>query len=314
MASPTVYSWLDPSAPQITRGNVTEYQNLFQKVLVDGYGSKVGAGWTIPFADSTGFVIKQGGTATIKACVKLYDFESTGRYCSMEAADDYTDFTTPVDQFDGFDVNDRWAVGYTSNTTYNIPWMIFATATAMYVMFGYNTATTVFRNFSNYFGDYVPFNDLAPRKQLSIHCHQNSTSETILCNSLTSINTSTSFKTVNSGAGGLSGGFPVSYMTIQSQLLNSEFEIGALAEVTNVPSFPNPTDGSLYLDSPKLLSDRSIIGTLSSFLYSPASKALPVTKSIYTFDGSGDYAGSKIYVCNSYSGQFYIHDGEWGVE
>lgn len=325
MASPTVYSWQDPSAPQITRGTTSEYQNLFQKVLVDGYGSKVGAGWTIPFADASGFIIKQGGTDAIKACMKIYDFNASGQFCKVEASDDYTDFTTPVDQFDGFNTYDRLSVGYATVATYNIPWMFFATATSIYMMFGYNNfgtdspsfdsaASSVFRNHCNYFGDYVPFNATQQRKQISIHYQQNSTQETSLCNGLTSNSTTISQKLINSGAGGLAGSFDASWMTIQSQLLNVEYDIGLSASNTNVPSFPNPTDGSLYLDSPKILSERSIIGSLPSFLYSPASKPLPITKNIYTFDGSGGYTGSKIYVINTYSGQFYLHDGDWGVE
>lgn len=324
MASPTIYKWTDPSAPQIKRGNVADYQNLFQKVLVDGYGSKTAAGWTIPFADASGFIIKQGGTSGIKSCLKLHNFNSIGYYCKMEAAEDYTDFTTPVNQFDGFEINDRLSIGYATTTSYHIPWTIFATATTIYMFFGYNgqqidttqfdtvASPTVFRNYHGFFGNYIPFEPTALRKTISIHHITAATQETQVCNALTSSNTSYSSKNVNS-AGSLVGSFSAQYLIIKSQN-STAIDIGTASIGEAYPVYPNPTDGSLYLDNPKLLVDNAIVGKMAGMLYTPATRAFPITNKLYTFAGSGDYTGQTIHVINTYNGQFYLHDGDWGVE
>lgn len=328
MASPTVYSWQDASAPQIQIGNTTDYLNLFQKVLVDGYGVKAPAGWSIPFTDASGFIIKQGGTGSIKACLKMYNFEAVGYSCQMEASDDYVDYTTPVGQFDGFLANDRLGVGYAS-ATFNIPWMIFATETSLYMIFGYNTnqidsplfdniASTTFDAYHSYFGNYVPSDPSQTRKQLCMHSYYSASTsqrDRYFTQAVTAANSDESSKHINSGAGGLAGSFEMSFMTLRSQKATTAYNIGNDQHQIGGISYPNPSDGALYLDSPKLTSFNSIIGGLPSLLYSPSTSAFPITKSIYTISGSGDYTGSLIYVINTYNdGQFYIHDGEWGVE
>jgi hypothetical protein len=49
--TPTVYRWDDAGAPSIGTRKPSEIINILKKCLVDGYGSKLGAGWTIPFQD-----------------------------------------------------------------------------------------------------------------------------------------------------------------------------------------------------------------------------------------------------------------------
>lgn len=48
----TVYRWDDAGAPQLSKGiKPSELINVLKKCLVDGYGSKQGAGWSVPFMD-----------------------------------------------------------------------------------------------------------------------------------------------------------------------------------------------------------------------------------------------------------------------
>lgn len=47
----TIYRSSDAGAPQLGTRKPSEMINILKKCLVDGYGAKVGAGWTIPFVD-----------------------------------------------------------------------------------------------------------------------------------------------------------------------------------------------------------------------------------------------------------------------
>lgn len=49
--TPTVYSWDDAGAPSIGNRKPSDIINILKKCLVDGYGSKLGAGWTVAFQD-----------------------------------------------------------------------------------------------------------------------------------------------------------------------------------------------------------------------------------------------------------------------
>lgn len=50
--TPTVYRWDDAGAPSIGTRKPSEIINILKKCLIDGYGSKPGAGWTAPFQDA----------------------------------------------------------------------------------------------------------------------------------------------------------------------------------------------------------------------------------------------------------------------
>ncbi|WP_413472550.1 hypothetical protein [Shewanella baltica] len=47
----TVYSWDDAGAPQLTSRTPSAFIDVLKKVLVDGYGTKAGLGWSIAFED-----------------------------------------------------------------------------------------------------------------------------------------------------------------------------------------------------------------------------------------------------------------------
>ncbi|WP_027671306.1 hypothetical protein [Rheinheimera baltica] len=48
----TVYRWDDPGAPQIGNGRASDIIDIWQKCLVDGYGTQLPLGWTRPFYDA----------------------------------------------------------------------------------------------------------------------------------------------------------------------------------------------------------------------------------------------------------------------
>lgn len=47
----TLYKWDDAGAPQIVDGKPSEYINVIKKCLVDGYGAKAAAGWSVAEED-----------------------------------------------------------------------------------------------------------------------------------------------------------------------------------------------------------------------------------------------------------------------
>ena len=53
----TVYRYTDPGAPQVNNGTPSEWINVLKKVLVEGYGTKVGLGWTVEFENAAAFKI-----------------------------------------------------------------------------------------------------------------------------------------------------------------------------------------------------------------------------------------------------------------
>lgn len=63
MSTPTVYSSTDTSAPTLTFNSQSTWISVLKACLVNGYGSKPGAGWSVAFEDvpSTSIVLKQGG-------------------------------------------------------------------------------------------------------------------------------------------------------------------------------------------------------------------------------------------------------------
>lgn len=64
MATPTVYTSADASAPVLT-GEVGKLVALLDAVLVNGYGAKAAAGWTKEYAASNYGAYKQGGGGSL---------------------------------------------------------------------------------------------------------------------------------------------------------------------------------------------------------------------------------------------------------
>jgi len=331
MASPTVYKWTDPGAPQMLRGSSVDMQAVFQAVLIDGYGSQTPpvAGlnkWTIPFSDGTGFVLKQGGTQPRKVCMKLDAFFSTGGYAEMECAVDYTALNTPQSIWAGTAVYDRVGVGYSSNATYNIPWVIIATERAMFCQFGYNNNQTDVATFDTaasatmynhhwFFGDYAPEDVTLTVNQCVSFANYSSSSSQYFCESLTYTNSDNSYgkKRCAGQPGNIIGEYRCDPF-FSRPIGRSTVSPGANFVTDESPRYPNLVNGGLYLDEVKILSERSIMGKFPGLLFPIQSRPFPINGIIHEIDGTGSYSGEKIYVFGTWGGQYMIRDGEWGVD
>ena len=332
MASPTVYKWTDPGAPQINRADVADYIALFQAVLIDGYGTKTppvsGANkWTIPFSDGTSFILKQGGTQARKTCIKIGPFNSSGYYAEMECAVDYTDLNTPVDIWAGTTTYDRVGVGYADNTTRNIPWIIFATERAIYCQFGYinstaggndtatfdvNASTTMY-NHHWFFGDYTP-EDPAITVNQCVSFSNYSLLGQFYSYSLPYANAEGYGKKRCAGnAGNVTGEFKCIPMFSRA-IDEGAVSAGGQRTDANDARYPNLVNGGLYLDKVKFISERVIMGEFPGLLFPIQSRPFPINGIIHEIDGSGDYAGEKLYVFGTFDGQYFLRDGDWGVD
>lgn len=331
MASPTVYKWTDAGAPQINRADVADYIALFQAVLIDGYGTQTppvsGANkWTIPFSDGTSFILKQGGTQTRKTCIKIGPFNSSGYYAEMECAVDYTDINTAVDQWAGTAIYDRVGVGYADNTSRNIPWIIFATERAIYCHFGFvqsitgndtptfdTNASTSMYNHHWFFGDYVK-EDAAITVNQCVSFSNYSSTGTQYSESLTYSNAEGYGKKRCAGnAGNVTGEFKC--IPFYNRAVDEgSVTVGGNRTTANDPRYPNLVNGGLYLDKVKFVSERVIMGEFPGLLFPIQSRPFPVNGIVHEIDGTGDYAGEKLYVFGTSSGQYFLRDGEWGVD
>lgn len=329
MASPTVYKWTDTGAPALIRGDSTSYQALFQACLIDGYGSKTPPGtgtnkWSIPFSDSTSFILKQGGTATRKTCIKLKNFYSSGIRCDVEAADDFSDLNTPVGQWAGNDANDRLPTGESTNNAYEIPWVIMATERGILCVFGYNNTTsgsaprlsthnTYSYQFPWYFGDFTPEDPAQELNQILCTINSTSNSSSYYTSSITETSTSYSKWMVAGTANNLPGERQAYPMFMRTRQYLGSDEIGEVIDNEGYPLYPNMANGGMYLERVKFISDRTIMGTIPGILYPLQSRPFPETGMVYEIPGAGDYNGSTLYVFTA-TGQFFVHDGEWGIE
>ena len=331
MASPTVYKWTDPGAPQLTRGDLNSYQALYQAVLIDGYGSMTPPGsglnkWTIPFSDATGFILKQGGTPARKCCIKIYELYSAGHYAKMHCAADFTDMSTPVDMWAGGSDSDRVGMGYSNNNNYKIPWIIIATERAMYCQFGYNiyndnsfifdtnSSNDDMNNYHWFFGDYVKEDeDLTVNQCVSFTDYTGTGVQ--YCQSLTySSSEGYGKKRCAGNAGNVTGEF--NCIPFYNRPIGSgNPHVGGYRTRTGTePRYPNMVNGGLYLDKVKILSAGNIMGEFPGLLFPIQDKPFPPNGIIYEINGTGDYLGETIYVFCTEDGQYMVRDGEWGVE
>lgn len=138
MTTPTIYRFDDPSAPTIAAGTGMYNRRLcalLKACLVDGYGSKAPAGWTLQF-DS----IAATGKAVFRSADNEFAFQVDDSTSStstiLTPADSFSDVNTPVNNWGGLS-----RTVYTSSNnsaaeseTYWRQWIVIATANSVMVL------------------------------------------------------------------------------------------------------------------------------------------------------------------------------------
>ncbi|MGI3044059.1 hypothetical protein ACRTDM_20230 [Shewanella algae] len=131
----TVYRWDDPGAPQLQNRTYAEWLEILRKCLVDGYGTKQPAGWSVLFDDaaSNQVVFKTADTVPgyPGGCMWL-----SSRYKDGRNSENMQIRTAPSIP----SLNPDWASVpgasflYTWGGAYATKWIIIASAVSFYIM------------------------------------------------------------------------------------------------------------------------------------------------------------------------------------
>lgn len=123
----TVYRWDDPGAPQISDKTPAEWLTVFKKCLVEGYGDKQSAGWSVAYEDETqqAVVLRNSQSQGSGGYVKIW--KNNSERLDIKSAPILTSISP-----------DWGAVANTSyrlrvNLRYAIRWVIIATAAGFYI-------------------------------------------------------------------------------------------------------------------------------------------------------------------------------------
>ncbi len=166
MGAPTVYRWDDTDAP-VLNGLAGSGWNMVKKCLVEGYGSKAAAGWTILFEDVAQQIgVIQGnvvtGTGAIFQVIDdgVHVDNYGGRSLKVSGFESMSDPITGAGQWGGgLGPGMRKSSVLTADSR---PWIIIADDRAVYYFVAPTTTTGVIAAGDTYicpyfFGDGVPF-------------------------------------------------------------------------------------------------------------------------------------------------------------
>lgn len=258
MAQFTFYQSTDASAPTLT-GQAGSLIALLDAVLVNGYGSKSGAGWSHPFPTSLNIAMYTPGSGTQRILLVQDDASLTGSgrdsiIRGVESATSLLSVTntypTVAQQTNGV----NWRKSSTADSTAR-PWWIFADSRTMYMMVQTGDTGATSGIYPLYmFGDFYSYNASDTFNSLLIGCIGSATSENF---GSTGFNQSDQYydilqssfvghykpRLVAGGSGTLS--------IKCGKVVNSAF-FSTAGNTTNqatpgVLSYPNTNDGCMYL-------------------------------------------------------------------
>ncbi|QNN97198.1 hypothetical protein P9A51_gp43 [Xanthomonas phage Xp12] len=307
-----VYSSSDPSAPVLTGSNAGDLLNLLTKCLVDGYGSKAGAGWTKPFTATNRAAFKTGAGSRGR-----YLYVDDTRGSSTYAARVYgMDTMTGIDAGDGrWPTNDLipgglyWHVHYTGSTSAGRPWVLVANEKMMYLYlqnYPYaGSSNTLYREFY-WFGDYDAYSP-ANTFNTCIQGKASSSPTTSEQEPFVSYN-------VSSGAPGLYAvrsytglGGPVQLGRRHDYSLSGSGNWGGNGSL----SYPHGPDGALmmspvWIHEPGGTNMAALLGKMPG-LWAPLQYVLNTGD---TFQGEGDLAGKTFLAFRQYEGRAVIETSD----
>ena len=343
MASFKVYRWDDASAPQVTGRDWTQLKNLFQKVFVDGYGSKSGLGWSIVETDDVTYklLIKQNYTGYNASMSVLFDYSSwwnannqwavkiTGSLNATAISSMGTPFLTTSTSATANGIQFPGVNGANTSTssTRIIPWMIIGDDRTVYMIAGNNetiTSPTIPPNIigsapsGQYpiycFGDYVSYYNNFDYNQLGTSCDSsaslNSNTDDIATRCIgQSAYISNAVWRCSGKIGNASGGYDFRYLDANGTTTATYF--GATVQAM---TYPRPLDGGLYINRTRLLIEGDLAGHLKGCYYPMHNKPLSPAGGIGTFEGSGEYTGKTFIIVNNGLAELYFDmTTDWAV-
>lgn len=125
MTAPKIYRYDDTNAP-VVNGQRGSSIALLKACLVDGYGDKPAAGWTMPYSNAAGKAVFRGNPYTGTGFYLQLD--NTGSYTYqtiLQGYENMTDVDTGVKPFTSVSHSSGIFASLSSNTT-PTPWILFA--------------------------------------------------------------------------------------------------------------------------------------------------------------------------------------------
>ncbi len=306
-----VYTSADTGAPVLTGSTAGDLINLLTKCLVDGYGSKAGAGWTKPFTAANRAAFKTGAGSRGRY-LYVDDTRSTSSYAARVYG---MDVMTGIDAGEGrFPSNDvypggmYWHVHYTGSTSMGRPWVIVASEKIMYLYLqnypDAGSSNTQYREFY-WFGDYDAFSPA-------------NTYNTIIQGKTSSPTTSEQDPFNSSNVGSTSAGLyaPRSYNGLGGAIqLGRRHDYGLSNTSTwggnGSLSYPHGPDGALmmspvWIHEPGSTNMAALLGKMPG-LWAPLQYVLNTGD---TFQGAGDLAGKSFMAFRQYEGRAVLETSD----
>lgn len=139
----TVYSSNDVGAPSIGTRKPSEIINILKKCLVDGYGTKPGAGWSIPFEDgaSNSIVFRNSTVTGSGGFVKIWAKTAgdvNNDVLFMQNAPFINSLNPDWTMVAGVSHRDYFMTGSNILTK----WVLYATSRSFYILFYGSTSST----------------------------------------------------------------------------------------------------------------------------------------------------------------------------
>jgi hypothetical protein len=155
-----VYYSTDADSPQLD-GTVAGFLNVLKTCLVNGYGSKLAAGWTAPF-EATGKLVLRNGAAS--ASRSYFRFVTSGSGFAVRGYDDMTDVDTGSGEFPSLaQLSGNGA--YYPLTNFGSAWILVADEKT--AIFFYSQSGAANQYVPIYIGDVVP---LSPSIGMPVIC------------------------------------------------------------------------------------------------------------------------------------------------
>ncbi len=239
----TVYTSSDGSAPVLT-GETGKLNALLKAVLVDGYGSKAAAGWTMPFNTGTAVCVFKNGTGSTASYYRVRDdgpnVTSTFKeawvrgYLVKADVNDVLDglntgqFPTAAQLTNGAVIRKSAAADSTART-----WTIYANSRcAILLIYSGDSAGIAL---IHYFGDFYDVANLATRACVACRNTENSATLTLGLASFSTAAIYLAQSYTGAGTGTAAGVGPITTFNQQ------------IAHGTDNRPFPNAPNGGRYL-------------------------------------------------------------------
>jgi len=285
-----LYRATDASAP-VLNGSAGTMINLLAKCLVNGYGSKSPAGWTVEYTDLANRMVFRAPTGHRRFLRVDDDIPSLNRLATVQAYN----IMSGVDTGEGlFPLLTQSATGIqflksdVEDGTNLRDWILLANEKIFYLIVNWNLSAQFVDATISCFGEYYSFNPsdayntiLAGKRTQSFSIDSN-------------LNPFGSYSNISSTVDGTYT--ERAFTQIGSSVLMGKHGDSAKAGL----QFPNPTDGGVFY-APICLTEPNVVRGILPGIWHIPHNASDMNHGD-TFDGVGVHAGKTFMICKYYQG------------